>query len=833
LVFLHFADIVLPLSVPRLLTYGVPAALAGEVVPGKRVIVPLGRNKLFSGVVRRVHEMAPAGMEVKAIQSVLDDLPVVLEQQFKLWDWITDYYLCNPGDVLTSALPASFRLQSETSVTLNPDKDFREAGLAADAVLILEQVANDEELSLHDLNRLFPEKGMPKLIKSLLEEGWLLVKEEIQERYKPLRETRIRLHDSFRDDAALETVFLQLEQDKRKAKQLETLMVFLKLRLDDSGRDYVRKSALTAHEQVSVSALQNLIRGGVLEEYSAVIDRVTSFSGAVQPLAELSANQQLALDKMRTALQEHAVVLLHGVTSSGKTELYIHLIEEQLMQGRQVLYLLPEIALTTQLVQRLQRYFGTAVAVYHSRFNSNERVEVWNQVLRFGQTDDATPYPRKAQLILGARSSIFLPFSRLGLVIVDEEHDPSFKQQDPAPRYNGRDAAIVLAGSQEAKVVLGSATPSLESYTNARIGRYGLVALNERFGGIRMPEVCVADIAEAARKKLMKAHFTPELLDAVRGALAREEQVILFQNRRGFSSFLECRHCNWIPHCKHCSVTLTYHKQQHQLKCHYCGYSETMPSACTQCGDHHLEVRGFGTERIEEEIAVFFPDHRIARFDLDTVRTKSSLHRLLHDFSERRIDILVGTQMVSKGLDFDNVSTVGILDADQMLNFPDFRSFERSFQLMSQVAGRSGRRQKQGQVIIQTRNPSHWVIRAVTAHDYLSFYHQDMEERRHFGYPPHCRLVEFTLKHRDEALVQDAATRFGTLLRNRFGSRVHGPHIPMVHRVRNQYIRNLLLKVEREQKTASVREVLRECMREFYQDRIYHPVQLIPDVDPV
>lgn len=831
--FLQYADIILPLSVPRALTYGVPEHLAGEVLPGKRVIVPLGRNKLFSGVVRTVHEHAPSGVEVKAISSVLDDLPVVLESQFRLWEWITEYYLCNPGDVLTSALPASFRLQSETSVSLNPDKDFLDAGLSADALTILEQVKEEDEISLHDLNRLFPEKGMPKLIKSLLEEGWLLVKEEIQERYKPLQEARIRLRDAYRDDAGLETVFLQLEQDKRKSRQLETLLVFLKLRLDQAGTDYVRKSALTAHEQVSGSALQTLIRNGILEEYAAVIDRVPAFSGNVQPVAELSENQQLALQQIQAALLEHPVALLHGVTSSGKTELYIHLIDEQLRAGRQVLYLLPEIALTTQLVQRLQRYFGAAVSVYHSRFNSNERVEVWKQVLHFDQTDQQTPFPRKGQLVLGARSSIFLPFSRLGLVIVDEEHDPSYKQQDPAPRYNGRDAAIVLAAGHGGKVLLGSATPSLESYTNARQGRYGLINLHERFGGIRMPEISVADIADASRKKLMKAHFTPELLDAVRSALAKEEQVILFQNRRGFSSFLECRHCNWIPHCKNCSVTLTYHKQQHQIKCHYCGYAQSVPSACPNCGDHHIEVRGFGTERIEEEIAVFFPDHRIARFDLDTVRTKSSLHRLLHDFSERRIDLLVGTQMVSKGLDFDNVSTVGILDADQMLNFPDFRSFERSFQLMSQVAGRSGRRSKQGKVIIQTRNPGHWVIRAVMNHDYASFYHQDMEERRHFGYPPHCRLVSFTIRHREEALTHDAATRFCTLLRNKFGSRVHGPHIPVVHRVRNQYIRHILLKIEREQKTAGVRETIRSCMREFYQERIYHPVQLFADVDPV
>ncbi|MFM2135153.1 MAG: hypothetical protein RL021_553, partial [Bacteroidota bacterium] len=669
-----------------------------------------------------------------------------------------------------------------------------------------------------------------KRLKRLIERGCILVSEEIGERYKPLKEVRIRISDPYRTDEALEVLFRQFENDARKRKQSDAMMLFLKLLYDDRSKDYVRKRSLTAVEDVSVSAIQTLIRNGILEEFEAVIDRIVPGDGELLPLVTLTPSQQKAHDEITAAWQQQDTVLLHGVTSSGKTEIYLHLIEAALARGEQVLYLLPEIALTTQIIQRLRKYLGDRVGVYHSKYTSNERVEIWNRVLGFRAEE---PGKQRSQVVLGARSSLFLPFSRLGLVIVDEEHDSSYKQFDPAPRYNARDAAIVLARQSGAKVLLGSATPAVETFYNARRGRYGLVTLTERFGGVLMPEIVVTDIKDASRKKLMKSHFSPVLLDAVKKALEAKEQVILFQNRRGFSSFLECKQCGWIPHCRNCSVTLTYHKFSRQLRCHYCNYVQEVPASCQQCSEPQLTVRGFGTEKIEEEIGIFFPDHRVERLDLDTAHTRSSFQRILAEFEEGRIDILVGTQMVSKGLDFEHVSTVGVLDADQLINFPDFRSHERGFQLMAQVSGRSGRKKKQGKVIIQTRQPGHWVIDDVVRNDYPSFFHRELEDRRKFGYPPHARLIELTLKHTDEQVVYEAAVALCTMLRNKFGSRVHGPHIPLVSRVRNRYLCGILIQVPLGQSPAPDKAFLLSSIARLNQDPRWSNVQVVPDVDPV
>lgn len=826
-----FADIVLPLSIERKLTYRVPSEWVADIAVGKRVIVPVGRNKLYSGLVFSIHDQAPPFDQVKSIHTVLDEYPVVHPKQFEFWDWITRYYLCYPGDVMNAAIPSALRLQSETTIVLQEgQEDNRPDWLDDEEEFILDLLLDRKSVTVQDIQRVFPGKSAQKKLKRLLEQGILSVSEEIGERFKPLKETRIRLSSTYQSDRALETLFAEMEKDNRKRKQVDALLFFMKVLFEDKSKDYVRKRDLVRQDELSASSIQTLIRNGVLEEFEAVIDRVAYSGEPTVPVVELSAPQQAAFDAIKQQWSTSDTVLLHGVTSSGKTEIYLHLIEEAIARGEQVLYLLPEIALTTQIIQRLRKHLGDRVGIYHSRYSSNERVEVWNQVLNFKSSVGTNP---RAQVILGARSALFLPFSNLGLVIVDEEHDSSYKQQDPAPRYHARDSAGMLARSFGAKVLLGSATPSLESFSNARQGRFGLVTLKERFGGVLLPEIIVTDIREAARKKLMKSHFSPVMMDAVKAAFAGNEQVILFQNRRGFSSFLECRQCSWIPHCKNCSVTLTYHKFSRQLKCHYCNFTQEIPTSCSRCGDQQMMVRGFGTEKIEEEIGIYFPDHQIARLDLDTAGSKSSYQRILSDFEEHRIDLLVGTQMVSKGLDFEHVSTVGILDADQLLNFPDFRAHERSFQLMAQVSGRSGRKSKRGKVIIQTRQPDHWVIRDVVTNNYEAFFQREMEDRRNFGYPPHARLIDIRLRHKEEELVHEAAARFAVLLRNKLGQRIHGPHIPLVPRVRNQYYRNILVNIPKEESSAAVKQVLKETILQFHADRKFAPVQIIPDVDPV
>ena len=824
-----FVDVILPLALPQILTYSVPGELINEVEPGKRVIVQLGKQRIYSAVIRAVHHKQPSHYQVKSIFSVLDEHPVVNELQFKLWEWMSSYYLCTMGEVMNGALPSALKLQSETKIILNSDFDHNHEKLDNKEYLLYEALLIKNIITLPEAAAILHRKSAHAVIKSMIEKKVVIVEEEINERYKPRRESRIQLGEEGKDEIKLKDHFDKLE--KRSPKQLEMLMTFMKIlfesRMDNTQGSFVKKSDLMKMNSSSPSALSGLLKKKILEEFSVDVDRL--ISGAAESIVPnaLSVAQQKGLDEIKESFAKHDVVLLHGVTSSGKTEVYIHLIEEMVKKGRQVLYLLPEIALTTQIINRLRKHFGDDVGVYHSRYSINERVEVWNHVLRFDKT-----HQKKAQIILGARSAMFLPFSDLGLVIVDEEHDSSYKQMDPAPRYNARDSVIMQAKFHNAKIVLGSATPSLESYYNASLDRYGLVKMTERFGGVQMPEIVVADAKEATRKKIMKSHFTPELIEAIKVALNNKEQVILFQNRRGFAPFLECRNCAWIPHCQNCSVTLTYYKQHHQLKCNYCGFTQFPPSACLQCGDHHLEVKGFGTEKIEEDIAIFFPDVRIARMDLDATRTRLSFHKIISDFEELKIDILVGTQMVTKGLDFDNVSTVGIINADQLMNYPDFRAFERSFQLMAQVSGRSGRKQKRGKVIIQTQKPDHWVIKDVVDNNYEAFYNRDLFERQKFNYPPHSRLIEITLKHKDISRLEEASIHFSSLLRMSLGKRVFGPHQPVISRIRNLWLRNILIKIEREASVSKIKDFVREAIVLFNADKENHQVQIHLDVDP-
>ncbi|MBL0103816.1 MAG: primosomal protein N' [Bacteroidetes bacterium] len=823
-----YINVQLPLPVSGLFTYMVPVILSPQIAIGKRVIVPFGRQKIYSALVKEILPDHSDPSSLKEIQAVLDENPVVNELQMKLWEWMSEYYMCTTGEVMNVALPPALKLTSETHVMLAGEIDTEAVDLSPQEYAIVEALSKNKEMSIDDIGKLLHRGSVHQILKRAFDKGLIIMTEEIQQRYKPKLESRIRLAENYKSDSEMEKLFATFDADPRKEKQQEALMIFLKFLYEDLNRESIRKSDLFNFEGVSKSSVQTLINNGVLVEFSVRIDRLPEMKGETSAPAQLTETQIQALNEVKASFEKHPVSLLHGVTSSGKTEIYIHLIEEAIKSGKQVLYLLPEIALTTQIITRLQKHFGNKVGVYHSRYTSNERVETWNRVLNFSPENT----PPHSQIILGARSAIFLPFRDLGLIIVDEEHDSSYKQNDPSPRYNGRDSAIVLARLHGAKTLLGSATPSLETYYNAKQDKFGLIKMNERHGGIEMPEIVVADMKEARRKKLMKSIFTPVLLESIKDALSKKEQIILFQNRRGFSPFIECRQCNWIPHCRNCSVTLTYHKQSNALKCHYCGYMENLPGSCPSCGDHHLEVKGFGTEKIEEEISVFFPDARIARMDLDSTRSRASFQKIISDFEERQIDILVGTQMVTKGLDFDNVSTVGIINADQLLNFPDFRAFERSFQLMSQVSGRSGRKFKRGKVIIQTAQADHWVIKEVVRHNYDGFFNRDLHERERFGYPPHSRLIEINLRHREVEVVEEAANAFSKMLKEALGKRITGPHLPLVSRIRNQYYRTILVKAERSASSSEIKERIRICRAAFYAKQDFHSVQMLVDVDP-
>jgi primosomal protein N' (replication factor Y) len=836
-----FADVILPLAVPQLYTYRVPFEWNAVIHPGQRVVVQFGRNKLYTALVRRVHQNPPKQYASKYLEHILDTDPIANESQFRLWEWMASYYMCTIGEVMNAALPSGLKLSSETRILLNPAFDRSYDVLSDKEYLVVEALEVRNALSMDEVAEIVEQKTVHQLIKNLIAKGAVLIHEEIKEKYKPKTETYVRFSELADKEENLEELFKQLE--KRAHKQLEAVIAFIKLNDRYSQRKEVKKSELLKVSGVSASVITELEKKGVFEQYDKEVGRLAELSREGEG-KELSSEQQEALDSLKGQFEQKDIILLHGVTSSGKTEIYVKLIEETIAQGKQVLYLLPEIALTTQIINRLRKYFGKHVGVYHSRFSENERVEVWNHVLEGGQgdeerkhgtSDNLKPETRnlKYKVLLGARSALFLPFSNIGLVIVDEEHDPSYKQYDPAPRYNARDTAIYLAHIHGAKTLLGSATPSVESYYNAQSGKYGFVEMLKRFGGVQMPEIMVADVKEDTRKKKMKSHFSPLLMEYVQQALEKQEQVILFQNRRGFSPMMECTTCAWTPQCIQCDVTLTYHKGGNQLRCHYCGFSIKPPTVCGACGDTKLQTKGFGTEKIEEELAIYFPKARVSRMDLDTTRSKFAYQQIIHDFEERNVDILVGTQMVTKGLDFDNVSVVGILNADSMMNFPDFRSYERSFQLMAQVSGRAGRKSKRGKVIIQSFNPTHSIIQSVIQNDYLSMYNDQLTDRRNFHYPPFYRLIAFTLWHKDQDALNNAARIFADDLKVQFGKRVLGPEFPAVARIRNLYRKNILLKLEKEASPIKAKQVIQQLLDKFKSAPENKSVKVQVDVDPV
>lgn len=838
----YFVDVILPLAVPNLYTYRVPFELNDAIAIGQRVVVQFGRGKLYSALVRTIHENPPKQYAAKYIDSILDEHPIVHAKQFELWDWMSQYYMCNIGDVMVAALPGGLRLASETKIVLSLEYSKKIADvnlkISDKEVLIIDALEVKNVLTLQDISQIIEQKTVYPIIKSLIEKGIVLIQEELKEKFRPKIETYVRITDQADNEDNLKIIFDTLE---RKAhKQLDVVMAYVTLsKRYSKERVEVKKSDIMKMIEGAEAALKSLVKKNIFELYDREVGRLANYDSE-NKISALNEIQQQVLNSIKKQFfgkdpeestsdiaQTKDVVLLHGVTSSGKTEIYVKLIEEALAKGKQVLYLLPEIALTTQIINRLRKYFGDTVGVYHSKFNENERVEIWNDVLN-SQSENS-----KFQIILGARSALFLPFSNLGLVIVDEEHDTSYKQYNPAPRYNARDGAIYLSHIHKAKTLLGSATPCLESYFNAQEGKYGFAEITQRFGGVQMPEIEIADVKEATRKKQMKSHFSPLLLDTVTLALEKKEQVILFQNRRGFAPQLECNMCAWVPQCSNCDVSLTYHKVSNQLRCHYCGYSIKPPSKCAACGDTDLKMKGFGTEKIEEELNIFYPRAKIARMDLDTTRSKFAHQHIIQDFEEGNIDILVGTQMVTKGLDFDNVSMVGILNADSMLNFPDFRSFERSYQLMAQVSGRAGRKNKRGKVIIQTQNPEHSIIQEVIANDYLSMYTNQLIDRKEFNYPPYFRLIEITVIHKDVNMVNVAAKYLADALKHHFSKRVLGPEFPIISRIRNLYHKNILLKIERDASVNQVKKIVSELLIKFKSNADYKSVRIQIDVDPM
>lgn len=818
-----FVDVILPLPLQASFTYALPPEMDGQVQIGCRVVVSFGRKKFYTGIVRNVHYLKPQEYEVKEVSAVLDEHPILVPLQFRFWEWLADYYLCTQGDVYKAALPSGLKLESETVVEYNPDFEAAEP-LSEREQKVLDLLAVEPEQTVTRLEKESGLKNILAVVKSLLEKDALFVKEELKRTYKPKTETRVRLTEAACNERRLHFFFDELQ--RRAPKQLDLLMKYIELSGCLGGREVkeVSKAELLKRSGATPAVFSGLVDKGVFEVYQQEVGRLETVSQAVMSLNELNVHQQRAFDEIRASFRVKNVCLLHGVTSSGKTEIYIHLIDEAVRQGKQVLYLLPEIALTTQITERLKRVFGSRLGIYHSKFPDAERVEVWQKQLSH------EPY----DIILGVRSSLFLPFQRLGLVIVDEEHENTYKQQDPAPRYHARNAAIVLASMCGAKTLLGTATPSVESWYNATEGgKYALVELKERYKEIQLPEIIPVDIKELQRKKRMNGPFSPLLLQYVREALEQKEQVILFQNRRGFAPMIECHTCGWVPKCKNCDVSLTYHKGLNQLTCHYCGYTQPVPRQCPACEGVDLRNRGFGTEKIEDDVKAIFPEARVARMDLDTTRTRTAYERIIHDFQQGRTDILIGTQMVSKGLDFDHVSVVGILNADSMMNYPDFRAYERAFQLMAQVAGRAGRKNKRGRVVLQTKSIDHPIIPQVMHNDFEGMVVGQLAERQLFRYPPYYRLVYVYLKHRNEQLLDVMAQTMAAKLRAVFGARVLGPDKPPVARIQTLFIRKVVLKIETNAPMARARQLLVQVQQEMVAEDRFKSLIVYYDVDPM
>ena len=814
----YFIDVILPIPLERLFTYSVTEAEAQFLKQGVRVAVPFGKSKIYTALVFKIHQNAPEVYEAKEIHQILDEKPIVTSHQIKLWQWISNYYMCTLGETMRASLPSAFLLESETIISLNKETLIEDSQLKDDEFLVYEALSYQSSLKVQDVSKILNKKGIFPVINRLLKKNVIQVEEEIYEKYKPKLVRYIKLNEQYEKE---ETLQMLLESLSRAPKQRHILLTFFSIQA--SQNKPIKVSELTKKSEATSTQIKALIEKKILEEFYLKEDRILFDVIPDTPKIILNKYQTNTLEKVIQCFKKKYVTLFHGVTSSGKTEIYIKLIEEVISHGQQVLYLVPEIALTSQLVSRLRRYLGNQIAVYHSRYSLNERVEVWNNVLNNSE---------KAKVILGARSSVLLPFNDLGLIIVDEEHEQSYKQFDPAPRYHARDTSIVLASLFEAKVLLGSATPSIESYFNAtKENKYGFVELNRRYNDVLLPEIELVDIKDKHRRKRMTGHFSDRLIEEMTGALENNFQVILFQNRRGYSPIVECNTCGNSPECPNCDVSLTYHQFKNELRCHYCGYKMAMLQNCQACGSVELDNKGFGTEQIEAEVKELFPKVRVARMDLDTTRGKYSYEKIISKFEEHEVDVLVGTQMVTKGLDFRNVKLVGIMNADNMLNFPDFRAHERSFQLMQQVAGRAGRTEERGKVLIQTYNPFHKILQQVSTNDYEGMFNEQLDERHNYKYPPIYRLIRITLKHRDFNKVNEGSEWLAKSLRQVFKQNVLGPEFPPISRIRNQYHKNILLKIPHGQSLGKTKEAILKIKNSFLSINDFRPIRVILNVD--
>jgi primosomal protein N' (replication factor Y) len=804
----------LPIPIQKLFTYKITEAEAVFIKAGMRVAVEFGKSKIYTALVYNIHQTPPEGYEAKEIHQILDETPIVNQQQIKHWEWIAHYYMCSLGDVFRAALPSAFLLESETEI-LAISGFSNEGILTDDEFLIFEALQHQSRLNIQQIMAILGKKNVFAIIKSLLEKEIITIKEQIYEQYKPKLVKYIQLKKAWE---GAENLSLLLEEVSRAKKQREVILTYFQLL---ATKKPIKVSQLLESSNQSAAVIKSLVAKGIFEYYFIQKDRI-NFNGKTAAIKTLTKHQETAYNHIKKFFETKQTVLLKGITSSGKTEIYVKLIKQLLEEGKQVLYLLPEIALTTQLIERLQYYFGEYLSVFHSKYSMNERVEVWNNVL------ENRP---KAQLILGARSSLFLPFSNLGLIIVDEEHETSFKQFDPAPRYHARDAAIVLAIEHQAKVLLGSATPSVETYFNAQQGKYGFVELNHRYGNVLLPDIELVDIKEKYRKKRMTGHFSDRLLEMMNNALAEKEQIILFQNRRGYAPVVECETCGVSPQCPQCDVSLTFHSYRKELRCHYCGYKQAMPHNCGACGSNKLDTKGFGTEQIEIELQALFPNHTVGRMDLDTTRGKYGYQKIIGAFQAQEIDILVGTQMLSKGLDFANVSLVGVLNADNMLNFPDFRAHERSYQLMVQVSGRAGRDKKRGKVAIQTYNPYHQILQQVSTNAYEEMFKEQLQERWQYHYPPYFRLVKITLRHKDFNRVDEGANWLGKSLKLQFKEHLLGPTTPAISKIRNYYIRHLIVKIPQGATLPVAKNQIVKVLNAFQAIKEFRSIKLTVDVD--
>ncbi|MBN2727749.1 MAG: primosomal protein N' [Bacteroidales bacterium] len=812
-----YADILLPLPLQQNYTYRIPPDLKDEVEPGKRVIVHFGSRKFYSGIIVKLYEEPKKSISIKDITEVLDESPIATEKQFEFWKWLAQYYICSEGEIMNAALPAGLKMESKTQYTIHPlfDEDFTR--LDDDEYMIAEGILKNNILTPGDIQAISGKRSVQSLIRSLVEKCVIYPQEEINEKYIPKKRIFLSLNKEYTDKGIMNALLVKLE--KKAPKQYRAMMHFFNL---GSGQKEVEKNAL--NKEVGNGATKALIDKGIFEEYEKTISRipVSEETASISDIF-LSPEQKNAFEEIKTTFKEEKTALLWGITGSGKTEIYIKLIEECFEQGKQALYLLPEIALTGYMVKRLKKYFGSRLLVYHSRFNMHEKVEIWKKVLT----------AKEPLLIMGARSSVFLPFPNPGLIIVDEEHDYSYKQQDPAPRYQARDAAIMLAKFNNANIILGSATPSAESWHNAKEGNYSLIKLMQRFGDAHLPQVHIVDIKEATIRKTMRSYLSPQLFGAIQNSLNEHKQIILFQNRRGYSTWLECNHCGWTPLCKNCDVSMTYHKKIELLKCHYCGYTERVPSECPKCKNTEIQMKGMGTQKAEDELGILFQNTGIARMDMDSARGKNAHQALLDGFDSGKYQILVGTQMVSKGLDFGRVEVVGILNGDNLHTFPDFRSHESAFQLMMQVAGRAGRRKNPGHVFIQVYDKDNPIVKFVENYDYEGFMEKELASREIYQYPPYYRLLKIIIRHKTKEVSLEASFQLAKTLKSFIPERqVMGPVYPVVARVKNYYIRQILIKLPRLNHLHKLKKRIYDETRLLNNKEMFKSCRISIDVDP-